>query len=179
MKVSKVSLYLYYKVGINFIEGEEMTNASYGSSTTSNTSAGNSDYIKMSENDRVAIELLKILLNGNIISFISDILSIQATTNGIKAIYKKYTNSEEMIYNADALVVYSIYAGIFARIIIMSVGYRKFQLAYKSVMSGDNTVNIDNFIKINFANAVFLFGGLIALGVSENIYENGRLNIFV
>ncbi|MDU4891964.1 MAG: hypothetical protein E6344_12770 [Clostridium sp.] len=179
MKVSKVPLYLYYKVGINFIEGEEMTNASYGSNTTSNTSAGNSDYIKMSENDRVAIELLKILLNGNIISFISDILSIQATTNGIKAIYKKYTNSGERIYNPDALAVYSIYAAICARVIITYVGYRKFQLAYKSVMSGDNTVNIDNFIKINFVNAVFLFGGLIALGVSENIYENGRLNIFV
>lgn len=179
MKVSKISFYLYYKVGINFIEGEEMTSSNSGSSTTSNTSTINSDYINMSEKDRIAVELLRILMKANAISIISDILSMQATINGIKAIYKKYTNSEEMIYNPDALAVYSIFTGICSRVIIMNVGYRKFQLAYKSVMNGDNTVNIDNFIKINFANAVFLFGGLIALGVAENIYENGRLNIFV
>ena len=161
------------------VEGEEMANSNSRSSSTSNNSASNSDYINMSEQDRIAVELLKVLMNANTISFMSDILSMQATINGINSIYNKYTENKINVYNPDERALYSIYIGIFSRLIVTGVGYRKYELAYKSLMNGDNTVNINNFIKINFANAVLLFGALIASGVAKNIYDNGRLNIFV
>lgn len=133
----------------------------------------------MSDKDKRAIELLKLLLGANVISIVSDLLSTSATINGIKSIEKKYVNSNENIYSPDALALYSIYLGVISRILVAKVGLAKTEIAYKSYIDGDKSVNLNNFYKINTANGVLLLGILIALEVAENIYDGNRLNIFI
>ena len=167
------------KYGINLAEGEHMSNWKFTNTNTSNSFNENNGYINMSEKDRRAIDLLKLLLVSNIISIVSDIVATKATINGIKAISNKYTKNNENILNPNLLALYSIYLGFSSRIIVTKVGLSKAQIAFKDYARGDSSVNLENYKAINISNVIFIIGIIIAMEVAENIRESERLNIFV
>lgn len=138
-----------------------------------------SGYINVSERDRASIELLKMLIKANTIGIVADTIAMKAAINGIRTINKKYTKSNEKIYNPDILAIYAICLGLAARSIVTKVGVEKYKMACEDIQKGESKVNLNNFININFVNTMFIFGGLIALSVAENVYENNGLNIFV
>lgn len=139
--------------------------------SNTNNNKNSTDKINFSAEEIEALNLLDIQLNAQLVGIVSDLLSYEATIEGIKLVYSKHNGESMTAYKQDVLAIQSVYLGIFTKLIFTQIGLTRYEHLYEKYMNGELDYSLAPNEDVNTANLIGLITSYYSLRAALAFYE--------